>query len=421
MGSLEDLNILKAKIDELDEELKVTKEVNVHLAEQLEKLGGENESYKQHVVRLNQKLGKYLALERQKKEFISASTEEEEGQEGQEGGGGEEQEEEEARDDDDDTIDWKGLERIVGNKEWRIDPAEIELGSRIGSGSFGETWKANWKGAVCAVKKIKVSRDMQSHFERELVVLERVRHPHVLGFLGAVVDQKVRACWLVTEFMSGGNLSDAIRGNNRNIRLSKKPMSVRYQILADIASGMAALERQEPPIVHRDLKPSNVLLDGTMRAKVSDMGLAKLLTREAVLQLTPECGTYLHMAPEVIAHDVYGTQADVWSYATTAVEILTLEYPYQRYNLTPIQVALQVLDGKLRPDIPESIIPFELSDLLRKCFHFDALERPSFAHIADTMRRIVDTQITDEKRMGTAVSSGLSSWFGGQRPKKTPS
>lgn len=66
------MNILKAKIDELEEELKVTKEVNVHLAEQLEKLGGENESYKQHVVRLNQKLGKYLALERQKKEFISA-------------------------------------------------------------------------------------------------------------------------------------------------------------------------------------------------------------------------------------------------------------------------------------------------------------------------------------------------------------
>ncbi|KAI8102349.1 hypothetical protein M9435_005953 [Picochlorum sp. BPE23] len=415
MGSLEDLNILKAKIDELEEELDVTKQVNQHLAEQLEKLGGENESYKQHVVRLNQKLSKYLALEREEKEkqsnkeLLSGDKEEdkEEEEEEEEGGSGEA----------DADVDWEGLEKIVLNKDWRIDSAEIELGSCIGSGSFGETWKANWKGAVCAVKKIKVSRDMQSHFERELVVLERVRHPHVLGFLGAVVDPKLGACWLVTEFMPGGNLSAAIRGNNRNMRLSKKPMSVRFQILADIASGMAALERQEPPIVHRDLKPSNVLLDDSMRAKVSDMGLAKILTQDAVLQLTPECGTYIHMAPEVIAHDVYGTQADVWSYATTAVEILTLEYLYQKYNLTPIQIALQVMDGKLRPDIPENIIPFELSDLLRKCFHFDALERPSFAHIADVMRRIVDTQIAEEKRMGIAVASGLGSWFGGGQKK----
>jgi serine/threonine protein kinase len=50
----------------------------------------------------------------------------------------------------------------------------------------------------------------------------------------------------------------------------------------------------------RDLKPSNVFLDAAGVAKVADMGLARVLTESALLNLTGETGSYSYMSPECI-------------------------------------------------------------------------------------------------------------------------
>ena len=51
-----------------------------------------------------------------------------------------------------------------------------------------------------------------------------------------------------------------------------------------------AFPQHDPPILHRDLKPSNVFLDEGGRAKVADMGLARVLTPSALGSLTGETG-----------------------------------------------------------------------------------------------------------------------------------
>jgi hypothetical protein len=40
-----------------------------------------------------------------------------------------------------------------GGSEWEIDAAEIELGPRIGIGSFGEVFRGSWRHTDVAVKR----------------------------------------------------------------------------------------------------------------------------------------------------------------------------------------------------------------------------------------------------------------------------
>ena len=41
------------------------------------------------------------------------------------------------------------------------------------------------------------------------------------------------------------------------------------------------------PVVHLDVKSANVLLDAYLRAKVADLGLAKVLQKQKLGQITP--------------------------------------------------------------------------------------------------------------------------------------
>jgi serine/threonine protein kinase len=92
---------------------------------------------------------------------------------------------------------------------------------------------------------------------------------------------------LVYEFMENGDLDkwlhQDIDNENRPRHLS---FLQRLNIAIDIAFALQYLhDHCEPPIIHCDLKPSNVLLDNDMIAKVSNFGLARILsTRNDISQ-----------------------------------------------------------------------------------------------------------------------------------------
>ena len=58
----------------------------------------------------------------------------------------------------------------------------------------------------------------------------------------------------------------------------KLPLSIKLFILQDVVSALVYLHTQEPPILHRDLTANNVLLTSSMKAKVADLGMAKIIT-----------------------------------------------------------------------------------------------------------------------------------------------
>src|SRR5690606_6797244 len=114
--------------------------------------------------------------------------------------------------------------------------------------------------------------------------------------------------YLVTEYVRGGSLDEAIRE-----RGPLPPASV-----ASIGTGLAdaLVAAHAEGIHHRDVKPGNVLLADDGRARLTDFGIARLLdgrsvTTTDVFAFTPE-----HVAPEVLRHEPDGPWSDVYGLAS---------------------------------------------------------------------------------------------------------
>jgi len=84
------------------------------------------------------------------------------------------------------------------------------------------------------------------------------------------------------------------------------------------------------------------------------------------------------MAPEVIRHETYSSNADVYSFGICLWQLITREVPFAA--MTPIQAAFRVAQGE-RPPIPQST-PRRLRDIVVACWDPDSYKRPSFTWIA---------------------------------------
>lgn len=100
-------------------------------------------------------------------------------------------------------------------------------------------------------------------------MLRRCRSRFIVNFIGVVSDPPRGQIMVVTERMMGGDLWHALRRGE--VAWAERG----WRLAMDIASGLAYLSTRR--IVHNDLKSSNILLDGEGRAKISDVGLARII------------------------------------------------------------------------------------------------------------------------------------------------
>ena len=154
----------------------------------------------------------------------------------------------------------------------------VTVTSRVlGHGSYATVLELEYMGLKCAGKKIHELLLEQGgasysvrRFEEECHLLSQVRHPNIVQFLGVHFQQGVPAPILVMEFLPT-NLTSCIE------QYGILPKEISYSILHDLALGLCYLHSQTPPIIHRDLSSNNVLLTSNMTAKISDLGVARIL------------------------------------------------------------------------------------------------------------------------------------------------
>ncbi|CAI0475616.1 unnamed protein product [Linum tenue] len=216
--------------------------------------------------------------------------------------------------------------------EYEINPTELDLTNsvQITKGTFR---LASWRGIQVAVKmlgeEVLSDEDKVRAFRDELDLLQKLRHPNVVQFLGAVTQSS--PMMIVTEYLPKGDLREYLKRKGP----LKPAKAVRFAL--DIARGMNYLHETRPePIIHRDLEPSNILRDDSGHLKVADFGVSKLLTVKEKKPLTcqdtsckclPNVATSgRYMAPEVFRNEEYGTKVDVFSFALILQEASTCDY-----------------------------------------------------------------------------------------------
>ena len=106
------------------------------------------------------------------------------------------------------------------------------------------------------------------------------------------------------------------------------PLNVKLSILDEVCLGLRYLHSRNPPIVHRDLTPNNILLGGCLEAKITDLGVAKVVRSDNQKTMTKLPGTSDFMPPEALStRPVYGPSLDIFSYGGVILNVTTQLWP----------------------------------------------------------------------------------------------
>ena len=195
----------------------------------------------------------------------------------------------------------------------------------IGTGGTATVHRAHDTrlGRDVALKRVRPGPGRAQHrlrLREEGRLLADLEHPNLVTVLDAAWEGP-SAPYVVMELVAGPDLSDLLRdGALDPVRTAT--------IGRDVASALAHLHGQG--LVHRDVKPANVLLDGTGRARLCDLGIA-VRTGEGDPHGRPghTTGSIAYLAPEQVLGEELGTAVDVYALGLLLLESLTgrREYP----------------------------------------------------------------------------------------------
>ncbi|KAF6168610.1 hypothetical protein GIB67_005222 [Kingdonia uniflora] len=199
----------------------------------------------------------------------------------------------------------------------------------IGCGGFGEVFKATLKdGSSVAIKKlIRLSCQGDREFMSEMETLGKIKHKNLVPLLGYCKVGEERL--LVYEFMEFGSLEDMLHSKIKAREGQTLTWEERKKIGRGAAKGLCFLHHNcIPHIIHRDMKSSNVLLDHDMEARVSDFGMARLISAlDTHLSVSTLAGTPGYVPPEYYQSFRCTAKGDVYSFGVVLLELLTGKRP----------------------------------------------------------------------------------------------
>ncbi|PKA51262.1 G-type lectin S-receptor-like serine/threonine-protein kinase [Apostasia shenzhenica] len=196
------------------------------------------------------------------------------------------------------------------------------FGNWIGSGGFGEVFRGDLPdNSTVAVKRIRGGAASCVHRKREfcteIAVIGSIHHMNLVGLRGFCAEGRQRL--LVYEYMNRGSLDRSLFVPGGSVLEWRE----RMHIAIGAARGLAYLHSGcDRKIVHCDVKPENILLDSGGGVKISDFGLAKLMSPEQSGLVTTMRGTRGYLAPEWLTNSTVSDRTDVYSYGMVLLEII---------------------------------------------------------------------------------------------------
>ena len=202
-----------------------------------------------------------------------------------------------------------------------------EILGELGRGAMGIVYKAQDPaiGRTIAIKSIRL-QDFTDEAERERLRERLFREAQSAGMLshpGIVtiydIAEEDGMAYIFMEFVNGPPLEKMLR---------HEQTPDKETLLSIFRQTAAALDyAHKKGIVHRDIKPANIMIHEDGTAKVTDFGVAKIVSQQMTLAGTM-MGTPSYMPPEQVQGGTVTGRADQFSLAVIAYEVLTGEKPF---------------------------------------------------------------------------------------------
>ncbi len=302
----------------------------------------------------------------------------------------------------------------------RLEPSEIPPGARlghfelleyVGGGGMGRVFRAldTRLGRTVALKALSRHQasdlDTLMRFRNEARSAARLNHPGIAQVFFVGEDDGLP--FIAFEFVEGPNIRDLVG--------QKGPLSLVEALSYTLQVAEALTHAAARNVVHRDIKPSNLLITSEGRAKLIDMGLARMrklgsgsadLTASGVT-----LGTFDYISPEQ-ARDPRNAdiRSDIYSLGCTLFFMLTGRPPFPEGTVLQKLLQHQEIEApdvrQFRPDLPD-----EVSRLLRKMMAKEPHRR------YQDSAKLIESLLALADQMGLRPRAGQMAWSEPEEPR----
>ena len=290
-------------------------------------------------------------------------------------------------------------------KDLTVDPNEVDETNAedLGSGAYGKVTVVKFNGLLCASKKIHDAltksetylkaggNTVIERFVEECRQLSQIRHPNIVQFLGVYFSDSHMPSLLME--LLPINLGDFLE------KYQNVPNHVKNSILLDVSLGLLYMHKHKPLMLHRDLTVNNILLTRSLNAKITDLGMVKVLdihpktsSQSPLMTICP--GAPVCMPPEACSDNpVYNEKLDVFSFGHMVVHVVIQRWPMplDKYSLNPDNPDEKICRTEVERRekfIAEMDDQNPLKPLALKCLQDDPTLRPLTEKVVRVMEQI---------------------------------
>lgn len=252
------------------------------------------------------------------------------------------------------------------NLEGKMLGNRYEIIEKIGNGGMATVYKAKCHvlNRFVAVKVLRdeftTDEEFIKRFAAEAQSAASLTHPNIVSIYD--VGHEDNLYYIVMELIKGKTLKQIINEDG------KLPWKWSLNIASQIASALETAHRNK--IIHRDIKPHNIIITEDGIAKVTDFGIAKVVSNSTITAFGATIGSVHYFSPEHAKGGYTDEKSDIYSLGVVMYEMLTGQVPFDAD--TAVSVALKHMQEEpiepmeLNPDIPKAV-----NDIIMKAMQKD--------------------------------------------------
>ena len=261
--------------------------------------------------------------------------------------------------------------KVVKSKKRRMKLSDFLFKGELGRGTYGSVFKALRRGktkpyAIKVINMKGMTKKQLHDCSEEVRILSSLKNANIVKYLDSFVD--AGKLYIVMEYVPNGTLYDFYK-NKRE----KAEENFVWKTLVSLCLALQYIHGKK--ILHRDVKSTNVFLDRTLKVRLGDFGVAKVLGASKKMAKTV-VGTPFYLSPELCQGRPYNDKSDIWALGIVMYELCMRTHPFIADS--PIQLSQKIVGGKFTPIRGFSL---EVVSIIQKCLAVSPPERPSASDI----------------------------------------